>query len=65
MNSTLDHSIAIAPSMASERLPAQQVPSDIADKLKEIGRVIETPRTAELYASLQQREPYTGIKAER
>lgn len=51
--------------MASETLPAQQVPSDIADKLKEIGRVIETPRTAELYASLQQREPYTGIKAER
>lgn len=65
MNSTLNDSTAIAPRIAVETSLAQHVPANIADKLKEIGRIIETPRTADLYASLQQREPYAGIKAER
>src|SRR5437763_16830617 len=46
---------------------AQQtpMPEDIAWKLLEIGRVINVPKTAALYAPLQQKEPYQGIKAER
>ncbi|MHC4055206.1 alpha/beta hydrolase [Bradyrhizobium sp. 25ACV] len=55
----------IAPSITPETSLARQVPADIADKLKEIGRIIETPRTTELYAPLHQPEPYTGMKAER
>ncbi len=46
---------------------AQQtpMPDDIAWKLLEIGRVIDVPKTAALYAPLQQKEPYAGVKAER
>jgi len=46
---------------------AQQtpMPEDIARKLLEIGRVIDVPKTAALYAPLQQKEPYAGVKTER
>jgi len=46
---------------------AQQtpMPEDIAWKLLEIGRVIDVPKTAALYAPLQQNEPYAGVKVER
>ncbi len=46
---------------------AQQtpMPEDIAWKLLEIGRVIDVPKTAALYAPLQQKEPYQGVKTER
>jgi acetyl esterase/lipase len=38
---------------------------EIAWKLLELGRVIDPPKTAALYAPLQQKEPYRGIKVER
>jgi acetyl esterase/lipase len=38
---------------------------DLAWKLLEIGRVIDLPRTAALYAPMQQKEPYEGVKTER
>jgi triacylglycerol lipase len=41
------------------------MPEDIAWKLLEIGRVIDVPKTAALYAPLQQKEPYAGVKVER
>lgn len=41
------------------------MPADIAEKLKEMGRVIDPPKTAALYAPLQQKEPYAGVKVER
>ena len=46
---------------------AQQPPmsEDLAWKLLELGRVIDVPKTAALYAPLQQKEPYEGVKAER
>src|SRR3954454_6909424 len=46
---------------------AQQIamPEDIAWKLLEIGRVIDVPKTAAIYAPLQQKEPYQGVKTER
>ncbi|UGA47612.1 alpha/beta hydrolase [Bradyrhizobium quebecense] len=46
---------------------AQQGPmqEDLAWKLLELGRVIDPPRTAALYAPLQQKEPYQGVKVER
>ena len=46
---------------------AQQgpMPEDIAWKLLELGRVIDPPRTVELYAPLQEKEPYQGVKVER
>ena len=46
---------------------AQQSPmsEDLAWKLLELGRVIDPPKTVELYAPLQEKEPYQGIKVER
>ena len=38
---------------------------DLAWKLLEIGRVIDPPKTAALFAPLQAKEPYQGVKVER
>lgn len=46
---------------------AQQppMPEDLAWKLLELGRVIDPPKTAALYAPLQEKEPYANVKVER
>jgi triacylglycerol lipase len=41
------------------------MPDDIAWKLQELGSVIDPPKTAEIYAPLQQKEPYPGVRIER
>jgi acetyl esterase/lipase len=41
------------------------MPPDIAKKLAELGRVIDPPATARLYAPLQPKEPYFGFRVER
>src|SRR5689334_25447969 len=41
------------------------MPEDLAWKLIEIGRVVDPAKTVELYAPLQQKEPYQGVKVER
>jgi acetyl esterase/lipase len=42
-----------------------QMPDDIAAKVKEIGRVIDPPKTAPLYFPLHPKEPYEGVKVVR
>ena len=53
--------------IAGSAAQAQQspMPEDISWKLIEIGRTIDPPKTAALYAPLQQKEPYPGVKVER
>ena len=41
------------------------MPDDIAWKLVEMGRTIDPPKTAALYAPLQQKEPYADVRVER
>jgi acetyl esterase/lipase len=41
------------------------MPQDIARKLVEIGRVVDPPKTAVLFAPLQQKEPYQGVRIAR
>jgi acetyl esterase/lipase len=41
------------------------MPEEIAWKLLELGHVVELPNTARLYAPLQQKEPFQGVKVER
>jgi triacylglycerol lipase len=41
------------------------MPADIAARLQAIGRVIDPLATAALYAPLQQKEPYPGVRIER
>lgn len=41
------------------------VPPDLAAKIAALGRVIDPPKTAVLYAPLQEKEPYAGVKVVR
>jgi triacylglycerol lipase len=42
-----------------------QMPPDVAERVKAIGPVIDPPRTAAIYAPLQQKEPYAGVRVLR
>jgi triacylglycerol lipase len=44
---------------------AAQMPPDIAEKVKAIGRVIDPPKTAVIYGPLATKEPYQGVKVTR
>jgi acetyl esterase/lipase len=46
---------------------AQQAPmsEDLSWKLLELGRTIDPPKTAALFAPMQPKEPYQGVKTER
>lgn len=59
--------VVMATLIAASAAQAQQspMPDDISWKLIEIGRAIDPPKTAALYAPLQQKEPYQGVKVER
>lgn len=52
--------ILVAPTTARA-----QMPSDIAEKIAAIGRVVDPENTGKLYAPLQQKEPYAGVKVTR
>jgi acetyl esterase/lipase len=53
---------AVAPQ--PDHVPSQ-VPPAIEAKLREMGRAIDPPRTAALYAPLARTEPYAGVKVTR
>lgn len=59
--------LAVMAALVAGSAWAQQppMPEDVAWKLLEIGRVIDPPKTAALYAPMQQQEPYQGVKTER
>ena len=61
--------LAVVAAMIVAVMPAraQQSPmsAETAAKLQELGRVIDPPNTAPLYAPLQQKEPYQGVRVER
>jgi acetyl esterase/lipase len=46
--------------------PAQaQMPPDLIPRIEVLGRVVDPPNTAKIYAPLQESEPYAGIKVKR
>jgi acetyl esterase/lipase len=53
--------------IAAQAAGAQQspMPAEIAAKLQELGRVIDPPQTSQVYAPLQEKEPYQDVKVER
>src|SRR5215218_3730077 len=59
--------LAVVAALIASAATAQQPPmsEDLAWKLLELGRVVDLPKTAALFAPMQQKEPYEGIKAER
>jgi triacylglycerol lipase len=63
----LKWSLAVVATLSACGAMAQEtpMPEDLAWKLLELGRVIDPPKTAALYAPLQAKEPYAGVKVER
>ena len=59
--------LTVVAAMIASAAWAQQspMPAEIAAKLQEMGRVIDPPKTVALYAPLQQKEPYPGVRIER
>ncbi|MBR1286488.1 alpha/beta hydrolase [Bradyrhizobium sp. AUGA SZCCT0177] len=59
--------LAVIAAMWAGSALAQQpsMSEDLAWKLLELGRTIDPPKTAALYAPMQQKEPYEGVKTER
>ncbi|OCK55515.1 esterase [Bradyrhizobium sp. LMTR 3] len=59
--------LVVVAAMFANTAQAQQspMPEHIARTLLELGRVIDPPRTFALYAPLQEKEPYQGVKVER
>jgi acetyl esterase/lipase len=59
--------LAVVVALLSSSASGQQPPmsEDLAWKLLELGRVIDPPKTAALYAPMQEKEPYSGVKVER
>jgi carboxylesterase type B len=59
--------LAAIASVLASAVSAQQAPmsEDLVWKLLEIGRVVDPPKTAELFAPMQEKEPYQGVKTER
>jgi acetyl esterase/lipase len=58
-------SVVAAITVVSARAADSPMPRDIAKKIAELGRVIDPPAIAKLYAPLQQTEPYFGVRIER
>ena len=59
--------LAVVAALLAGPASAQQGPmsEDLAWKLLELGRVIDPPKTAALYAPMQEKEPYKDVKIER
>ncbi|MBR1267670.1 alpha/beta hydrolase [Bradyrhizobium sp. AUGA SZCCT0222] len=41
------------------------MPEEVAAKLQQLGRVVDASKTGDVYAPLQEKEPYQGVKIER
>ena len=57
--------VVVAMFMSAAWAEGSPMPEDIVWKLLELGRVIDPPKTAPLYAPLQEKEPYQSVKIER
>jgi acetyl esterase/lipase len=59
--------LAVVAAMIVSAAWAQQspMPEEIAWKLLELGHVIDLPKNAAIYAPLQQKEPYRGVRIDR
>jgi acetyl esterase/lipase len=55
----------VGAALAAPTTARAQMPSDIAEKLAAIGRVVDPENTGKLYAPLQEKEPYAGVKVSR
>jgi acetyl esterase/lipase len=55
----------VAVTVTSTWAAQSPMPPDIAQKLSQMGRVVDPPATRRIYAPLQPKEPYFGVRIER
>jgi acetyl esterase/lipase len=55
----------VGAALAAPTAAHAQMPSDIAEKIAAMGRVVDPENTGKLYAPLQAKEPYAGVKVSR
>jgi triacylglycerol lipase len=56
---------ALGAGLVLPAVASAQVPPEIAAQIKAMGRVVDPPATAKIYAPLQKKEPYAGVKVVR
>jgi len=57
--------VALCLALAGPSTALAQVPPDVAAKITALGRVVDPPNTAKIYAPLQEKEPYAFVKITR
>ena len=57
--------VVVATVVTSTWAAPSPMPPDIAQKLSQMGRIVDPPATRRLYAPLQPKEPYFGVRIER
>src|SRR5687768_8502438 len=57
--------LAFAFALALAACASTGMPPDLQEKVKAIGPVIDPPKTAAIYAPLQAKEPYAGVRVTR
>lgn len=62
---TIRYFLAGAAVLALAACASTGMPPDIHEKVKAIGPVIDPPKTAAIYAPLQAKEPYEGVRVRR
>ncbi|MGH6958860.1 MAG: alpha/beta hydrolase [Dongiaceae bacterium] len=62
---TIRHFFAGTVALALAACASTGMPPDIQEKVKAIGAVIDPPKTAAIYAPLQAKEPYEGVRVTR
>ncbi|MBV9969551.1 MAG: alpha/beta hydrolase, partial [Xanthobacteraceae bacterium] len=61
----LSFAALLGATLAGQTAARAQMPSDIAEKIAAMGRVVDPENTGKLYAPLQEKEPYAGVKVSR
>jgi acetyl esterase/lipase len=61
----LSRAVLVAAALAAPTAALAQMPTDLAEKIAAMGRVVDPENTGKLYAPLQQKEPYAGVKVSR
>ncbi len=55
----------VAAALMAPSVAQAQLPPDIAANVAAMGRVVDPENTGKLYAPLQEKEPYAGVKVSR
>ncbi len=62
---TLLSAAAVLLGLCAANAQISALPPEVAEKVQALGRVIDPPKTAPIFAPFQQKEPYAGVTVQR